>query len=78
LELTELKHILRKTQVFFDEVCLTGWNLFRLFISFYWTLSSFCTNFSYTQIIKFYGFRSLLYFWIWKVQPLFKWDIFFN
>lgn len=22
LELTELKHILRKTQVFFDEVCL--------------------------------------------------------
>lgn len=26
LELTELKHILRKTQVFFDEVCLC--NLF--------------------------------------------------
>lgn len=27
LELTELKHILRKTQVFFDEVCLC--NLIR-------------------------------------------------
>lgn len=25
LELTELKHILRKTQVFFDEVCMRFW-----------------------------------------------------
>lgn len=32
LELTELKHILRKTQVFFDEVCL--WNVIRCIFYF--------------------------------------------
>lgn len=32
LELTELKHILRKTQVFFDEVCMRFWLTTYLFI----------------------------------------------
>lgn len=32
LELTELKHILRKTQVFFDEVCMRFWLTIYLFI----------------------------------------------
>lgn len=34
LELTELKHILRKTQVFFDEVCLLNLILLHFLFNF--------------------------------------------
>ena len=41
LELTELKHILKKTQVFFDEVSVGSASLFFLNSNYYYNLHLF-------------------------------------
>lgn len=53
LELTELKHILRKTQVFFDEVIIFSY----LFFDDYCDRFIFLINYDK----KLYNFTSLLY-----------------